>query len=124
MEHNNIFIGMDVHKKSIDIAIAYEGRDGQVAYYGKIDGTLAALDKVVRKLVSTGSLLHFAYEAGPCGYQIYRHLIAKGFDCMVAAPSMILKQSGRRIKNDRRDALIPSPLASIRSTNCRLRSSG
>ena len=106
MEHNNIFIGMDVHKKSIDIAIAYEGRDGQVVHYGKIDGTLAALDKVVRKLVSKGGCLHFGYEAGPCGYQIYRYLTAKGFDCMVVAPSMIPKQSGSRIKNDRRDALM------------------
>lgn len=106
MEHNNMFIGMDVHKKSIDIAIAYEGRDGQVLHYGKIDGTLLALDKVVRKLVSKGGRLHFAYEAGPCGYQIYRHLTAKGFDCMVVAPSMIPKQSGNRTKNDRRDALM------------------
>jgi transposase len=106
MKHDNIFIGMDVHKKSIDIAIAYEGRDGQVLHYGKIDGTLSALDKVVRKLVSKGGRLHFAYEAGPCGYQIYRHLTAKGFDCMVVAPSMIPKQSGNRTKNDRRDALM------------------
>jgi transposase len=105
VEHNNIFVGMDVHKKSIDIAIAYDGRDGRVLHYGKIDGTLAALDKVVRKLVSKGCRLHFAYEAGPCGYQIYRHLTAKGFDCIVAAPSMIPKKSGERIKNDRRDAL-------------------
>jgi transposase len=44
------------------------------------------------------------YEAGPCGYGIYRHLTDKGFDCMVAAPSLIPKKSGERIKNDRRDA--------------------
>jgi transposase len=55
-----------------------KGRKGQVRHYGKIDGTLSALDKVVRKLVSTGNHLHFVYEAGPCGYQIYRHLTAKG----------------------------------------------
>jgi transposase len=50
-----------------------------VRHYGKIDGTLSALDKVVRKLVSKGNRLHFVYEAGPCGYQIYRHLTAKGW---------------------------------------------
>ena len=65
---------MDVHKNSIDIAIADQGRNGQVRHYGKIDGTLSALDKVVRKLVSKGKQLHFVYEAGPCGYQIFRHL--------------------------------------------------
>jgi transposase len=61
---------------------------------------------VVRKLVSKGNRLHFVYEAGPCGYQIYRHLTAQGFDCDVVAPSRIPKPSGNKIKNDRRDALM------------------
>jgi transposase len=106
MKDNSIFIGMDVHKNSIDIAIAQTGRKGQVHHFGKIDGSLSALDKVVRKLVSKGERLHFVYEAGPCGYQIYRHLTAKGFDCTIVAPSMVPKQSGNRIKNDRRDAMM------------------
>jgi transposase len=105
MTDNNTFIGMDVHKNSIDIAIAQSGRRGEVLYYGKIDGTLAALDKVVRKLVSKGNRLHFVYEAGPCGYQIYRRLTDQGLDCAVVAPSRIPKPSGKQIKNDRRDAL-------------------
>jgi transposase len=65
MKDNSTFIGMDVHKNSIDIAIAETGRKGQVRHYGKIDGTLGSLDKVVRKLVSKGNRLHFVYEAGP-----------------------------------------------------------
>jgi hypothetical protein len=36
--------------------------DGRVRYYGKIDGRLAALDKVVRKLISAGKQLHFVIE--------------------------------------------------------------
>jgi len=55
-------------------------------------------------MISTSTQLHFVYEAGPCGYGIYRHLSKKGYDCMVAAPSMIPKKSGDRIKNDNRDA--------------------
>lgn len=104
MKELNTFIGMDVHKNSIEIAIAEHGREGEVRRYGKIDNTLSALDKVVRKLVSGGRQLHFVYEAGPCGYPIYRHLTAKGFDCQVVAPSKIPTPSGSRIKNDRRDA--------------------
>jgi transposase len=104
MKEYSTFIGMDVHKNSIEIAIAQRGRNGEVRSYGKIDGTLDALDKVVRKLVSKGGPLHFVYEAGPCGYEIYRHLTAKGYDCAVVAPSRIPKKSGDRIKNDRRDA--------------------
>jgi len=102
MKNNIIFVGMDVHKNSITIALA---SPEEVRYYGQIDGSMEALDKVVRKLVSNGSRLHFVYEAGPCGYQIYRHLSAKGFDCTVAAPSKI-SRNGSRIKNDRRDAIM------------------
>jgi len=98
------FIGMDVHKNSITIAICDVDRSSQPRVYGAIDNNLDALNKFCRKMVSTASRLHFVYEAGPCGYGIYRHLTRKGFDCMVAAPSMIPKKRGDRIKNDRRDA--------------------
>ena len=104
MKKDTIFVGLDVHKNSIVIAFANEGREGEVRKYGTIPGDLDALDKVVRKLVSKGVHLFFAYEAGPCGYEIYRHLTDQGFDCMVVAPSMIPKKSGDRIKTDRRDA--------------------
>lgn len=104
MQNYSTFVGMDVHKNSIEIAIAESGRTGEVRRYGAIDNTLTALDKVVRKLVSTGGRLHFVYEAGPCGYGLYRHLTAQGFDCDVVAPSMVPRKSGDRIKNDRRDA--------------------
>jgi transposase len=104
MKKSIMFVGLDVHKNSIEIAFAAGGRDDEVRSYGKIDSTLDALDKVIRKLVSKGCELNFAYEAGPCGYEIFRHLNSKGFRCTVVAPSLIPKRSGNRIKNDRRDA--------------------
>lgn len=104
MTNTITFIGLDVHKNSISIALANAGHDNEVRYYGTINGDLASLDKVVRKLVSQGTSLSFAYEAGPCGYEIYRHLTRKGYDCIVVAPSLIPRKSGNRIKNDRRDA--------------------
>jgi transposase len=102
---NNVkFIGMDVHKNSITIAIADQGRNGNVRVYGKINNDFNQLDKVMRKLISQNAQLHCVYEAGPCGYPIYRHLTQKGIDCIIAAPALIPKKSGERIKNDRRDA--------------------
>ena len=96
---------MDVHKDSIDIATAQAGRDGPVQHVGSIGGDLAALDKSLRKLVSRGHELHVVYEAGPCGFVIWRHLTALGTECEVVAPSLIPKRSGDRVKTDRRDAL-------------------
>jgi transposase len=101
---NELFIGLDVHKDSISIAIADEGRDSEVRYYGNINGDCDSLGKVIRKLISKNASLHFAYEAGPCGYQLYQHLTGKGYDCIVVAPSKIPQKSSDRIKNDRRDA--------------------
>lgn len=101
---SSIYIGMDVHKDSIDIALA-EGRSrGEVRHFGTIGGNLESLDKAVRKLVSLGKIPRFVYEAGPCGYTIQRHLSAQGLACTVVAPSRIPKRPGDRVKTDRRDA--------------------
>jgi len=99
------YIGLDVHKKTIAIAIAGGDRDDEVRFYGTIDNKVGPLKKVMRKLIADGSKLSFAYEAGPCGYKLYRDLTANGYDCIVVAPSLIPKKSGDRIKNDRRDAI-------------------
>jgi transposase len=97
-------VGLDVHKNSIAIVTAETGGNQEVRYYGKIGGDMASLDKAIRKFRSNGADLRFVYEAGPCGYEIYRHLTKQGFQCSVVAPSMTPKKSGDRIKNDRRDA--------------------
>lgn len=98
------YVGLDVHKDSITIAIAEEGRDGNVRLYGKIGNDLGQIDKVMRKIISHNSELRCVYEAGPCGYLIYRHLKSQGIDCAVVAPALIPRKAGDRVKNDRRDA--------------------
>ena len=47
----------------------------------------------------------FCYEAGPCGYTIYREIVKLGHDCSVVAPSLIPRKAGDRVKTDRRDCM-------------------
>ena len=105
MKKNILYVGLDVHKFTIDIAISEKHSNSPARSYGQIDNRFSVLDRVIRKLQSKGSELQFVYEAGPCGYQIYRHLTAKGLACSIVAPSMIPRRPGDRIKTDRRDAI-------------------
>lgn len=85
-------------------------RRGEVRHYGVIASDFEPLDKVVRALRAPDRTLHFVYEAGPCGFGIYRHLTTRGEACVVVSPSMIPKRSGDRGKTDRRDSLAPARL--------------
>ena len=98
------YVGLDVHKESIVVAVASGGLRGEVREYGRIANTAAALDRLLRKLGVDGMALRFCYEAGPCGYGIQRRLSAQGHECVVVAPSLIPKRAGDRVKTDRRDA--------------------
>ena len=104
------YVGLDVHKDSIVVAVAAGGLRGEVREYGRIANTSTALDRLLRKLGGDGMRLRFCYEAGPCGYGIQRRLSTRGHECVVVAPSLIPKRAGDRVKTDRRDAASPVQL--------------
>ena len=104
MNEHIIYIGLDVHKETISVALADGSKRGEVREHGQIQNTPAALKRLWSKLSRPGTTLRFCYEAGPCGYVIQRQLAAAGHDCVVVAPSLIPRKPGDRIKTDARDA--------------------
>ena len=106
MKHlSTLFVGLDVHKDSIAVAYAPDERGAEVIFLGPIGTRQCDIDRLIRQLHSKASRLLFVYEAGPCGYWVYRYLQKKGEDCMVVAPSLIPRKPGDRVKTDRRDAV-------------------
>lgn len=100
---STVYVGLDVHKESIVIAYAIDA--GEVESLGKTGTTKTEIDRLCKRLQSKARRVCVVYEAGPCGYGLYRQLAEQGFDCMVCAPSLIPRKPGERVKTDRRDAI-------------------
>jgi len=106
MQHSStLFVGLDVHKEAISVAYVAEELGAEVVSVGSIGTRQSDIDKLIRKLKGKASKLVFVYEAGPCGYWLYRYLTKQKLTCRVVAPSLIPKKAGDRVKTDRRDAV-------------------
>jgi len=103
-QSSTLYVGLDVHKESIAVAYVAQDHGAEVVSLGTIGTRQCAIDKLLRHLQSKGQQLVFVYEAGPCGYWLYRYLMKKGYVCWVVAPSLMPKKPGDRVKTDRRDA--------------------
>ncbi len=107
MKNDNIvFIGLDTHKEQTQVAYTLDRRTAEINDFGRIKTTKTGFVKLARQLQSKypHATLHFVYEAGPCGYWIYRLLTSLGHCCFLVAPSLIPKKPGDRVKTDKRDA--------------------
>jgi transposase len=98
-------IGMDVHKDSITVAYVAPEHHAEVVSLGTIGTRQCDIDHLIRKMQSKSTPLLFVYEAGPCGYWLYRDLTQKGQVCWVVAPSLIPQKPGDRVKTNRREAI-------------------
>jgi transposase len=103
MEHGITYVGLDVHKASISVALLVPGASKPVQW--DVPNEAGEVKKLVRRLRRDGGgEVLCAYEAGPCGYGLQRQLQRQGLSCQVVAPSLIPRKPGERIKTDRRDA--------------------
>lgn len=103
MKYTTKYIGLDVSKEKIAVAIAEEGRE-PARFYGVIAHRMEAVRKLVKQLGEPESL-QICYEAGATGFDLHRLLTQLGVKCEVIAPSLIPQRSGDRVKTDRRDAI-------------------
>ena len=97
-------VALEQHMDAITVAVAAPGRQPP-EFCGDVPSTPEAVRKLVGRLDDGKMDLRFCYEAGPCGYGLYRQLTMMGYDCSVVAPSLSPRRPGERIKTDRRDAL-------------------
>src|SRR5215475_3411116 len=106
MQTITLYLGLDVHKDSITIAIAEAGSKGEIRLFGTITNDLGRLERALIRIrqAHPKAQLELAYEAGPCGFGIARRLKQLKVPCLVAAPSLIPKKPGSPFKTDKRDA--------------------
>jgi transposase len=96
------YVGLDVHKDSIVMAVADSGScPAQIV--ARLDWCESRVLAELRKLGPLGSL-KVCYEAGPTGYGLHRFLTSHKVDCVVIAPALVPQLQGCHIKTDRRDA--------------------
>lgn len=97
------FVGLDVHADTIAVAVAENGRDGEVRSLGIVPNRPEAIRKLVHRLGGTKGV-KACYEAGPTGYALYWQLQKLGIETEVIAPTLVPVKAGERVKTDRRDA--------------------
>jgi len=101
MKKRIIHVGLDVHSKSVAMATLDQGDEKPTTVV--IPNDPKALRRAFAKLAPLGEV-RCCYEAGPCGYEVWRLLAEMGVECAVVAPALIPAKPGDRVKTDRRDA--------------------
>jgi len=97
------WVGLDAHKKWINVAMLVPGRVDPLSWQEPNEES--AVRRLARRLNREApGEVRSCYEAGPLGYALQRELEAQGVICEVVAPSLIPIKPGERIKTDWRDA--------------------
>ena len=101
-EKTKVYVGMDVHKDSVVIAVLWEG-ERDPALVKRLSHEPRKLRRVLDRLARAHEV-HVCYEASGAGYVLERMIRSWGHACEVVAPSLIPQRPGERRKHDRKDA--------------------
>ncbi|MDF1816571.1 MAG: IS110 family transposase [Verrucomicrobiales bacterium] len=106
MNDKKLYVGLDVHKDSVQCGIAHAGR-ANPEVYAKWGGSNLCVERGLCKLLKKFELskesVSICYEAGPTGFVLARRLDQLKYDCIVVAPSKIPHKAGDKVKTDRSD---------------------
>jgi len=97
------WIGIDDHADKWTIA-HLQGQEGKPANEFELRADENGYRKLIAFAKSLEGEVRIVYEAGPCGYEMYRRLTKAKLQCQVAAPSLTPYKPGQRVKTNRRDA--------------------
>jgi len=97
--NSTMYVGLDVHKATVSVAVAEGRRGGEVRHIGVFPNRSELIAKLVERLGKNGKRFSFCYEAGPCGYGLHRQLTELGHECIVVAPSLISVKAGDHVKS-------------------------
>lgn len=100
-----VYVGMDVHKETIAIAV-FRDSNKNVEFERTIRNEPGKVRKFFNKLKEKEESILSCYEAGPTGFVLYRILEEMEITCYIAAPSLLPRKPGDRIKTDKRDAVM------------------
>ena len=101
---SSLFVGMDVHKRSIALCV-YDKSVEEVVDERQLPNNMPKIRKYIRQLQRRYGAVRCCYEALSCGFGLQRAMQAQGVPCEVIAPSSIPRRPVERVKTDRRDAL-------------------
>ncbi len=97
------WIGIDDHADKLTIA-HYRGDEERPAREFEVVPDEKGYRQLLTHLKGLAGEVRIVYEAGPCGYELYRRLTTAGYKCQVAAPALTPRKPGERVKTNRRDA--------------------
>jgi len=100
MTESTPIVAFDQHAASVVAAVLLPGQRMPALYALAPD--LPTISRFIERLAVPQ--VRCCYEAGPCGFELQRHLHARGIACEVIAPALIPRRAGNRVKTDRRDA--------------------
>lgn len=100
--HSIVWVGMDTDTKKNQIAL-YRGEETEPEEF-EVGMDSRGIQRLIARLKRECGEIRCVYEAGPCGYQLYRKLREAGIHCDVIAPSLTPQKPGDRVKTNRRDA--------------------